>query len=294
MNAEMFKREAGNWVDAGQDGGEQVRHRTRWVLCGCVMGAVALVLAGYLLGHAPVPGLQARMDHQQIRLGALKHTLTVMRRNATRCWTYSDDIQTIQRLADSGRFSSAAALANLDLSDPARPVCPQPHTALEQLWYTASIEGLLGAAPTSPLDPSPALAWQSIERRADALGLPTSERTSPLTIFTQAYNRQEWGLARAAFLHAWGRLVGPSDLSEVEAYYSTLRNLGRALWAQASPAPRHSGLVMLSTARAISDVYSLKRGEATSDLIWLAGPHPRRWPRPDWHDPVLLAGKTRP
>jgi hypothetical protein len=263
----------------------------RWAVVGSILSAVLLLFLGFEIGHAPVDGQASELGQKTIQLAWTQHRLDVLIQTGTRCWPYSDDIRTIRRLTDSGRYSAAASLANLDLSNMGQPACPQPHVALENLWYTASIDDLLATSPTSPLDQTPVLTWLGIERRANALGIPPDNRTSPLTIFIQAYNRQEWGLAQASFLRAWGTIIGPADLSQVVAYYSTLRNFGRALIAEGGSS-RRAGLVMSSTAQAVSNVYGLNRGEARGDLIRFAGSSPAHWPRPNEHDPVLLAGRT--
>jgi hypothetical protein len=258
---------------------------------------VALVwLGGFRMGQSPVGNLV----HQKVslrrqlrdakRLGAsevaaLDARMQTLLRNRARCYTDESDIQNIQRLIAQASYEVAASLAELDLTNVNKRLCPGTQAGLASMWYQSRINGLLATPPTTPMDPTPVLAWEGIERRAQAFGLTSSERLSPLTIFTMSYNNHLWQLAKASFQVAWGdQLVGPSDLTLIQTYYADLTNLGLAMTRQIGLRDRISGYSLLATAAAIGNGYGVG-GEATSDLRNLL--RGRRWPRPDWSDPIL-------
>jgi hypothetical protein len=226
------------------------------------------------------------------RISGLDGRIEAMMRNHARCYTDSTEVTDIQSLLNKAQYSSAAALAQLALTNVNAPVCPATQAGIGSLWYTASMEGLLSMPATGPSDQTPVLTWRSIEREADALGLVPSERLNPLTVFSLAYTAHAWQLARAAFASAWSQqIVSPSDLNDVIRYYSDLRNLGLALASRPNSSTRRQGYVVLATSDAIDYHYRLGQGEARTDLIRLL--RGGSWPRPDWSDPVLAAASHR-
>jgi hypothetical protein len=282
MESDVFAPRAVPWL------GEKSEERQRMLpLLAAVGGAVALLgsfVLGARHGAAPIGRLQQQYAAAEVQVVTLQHEVQLLRQQWGHCISYSHDIGTINGLIAQGHFSSAAAVANLDLSNGhERPCNP---LALAQLWYDSSVDALTSAPPSGPDDQSSVLVWESINARATELGLPPEDRVSPLSIIATAYNAQNFALCRQVFLDAWGSLIGPADRLEIATYYAATRNEGRLLATDFTGSQRREGLQLLATAAAIGSTY-LQRGEAAGDLRQLVGPDWSRIVQPDGHDPVL-------
>ncbi|MBV9280672.1 MAG: hypothetical protein JOZ41_11360 [Chloroflexi bacterium] len=293
MDTEMFDQCAGTWHQEKRD--EEVRTPNWFLWISTGVGTLLLIgfLAGFVVGHQPVDGLEQQNSALRAQLAETEHQEQVLLAGR-HCSTYDRQIQEIQGLISRGNPQVAASLATLYLESAGKPACPQTKVTLGALSYTATLDALFAEPPPSALDHRPLLTWLSAERQADAIGVPLEERLSPFSIVVDAYNDHMWELAKAAFLRAWQRgLVGPGDVTQIASYYAILRNFGDALVREGQRSARHQGLVSLRTSDAISTVYSLGRGEAHADLVRLLGPQTRVWPGADTSDPVLAAGEKR-
>jgi hypothetical protein len=270
-------------------------------MTGAAVALVVGILGGFVVGHAPVGGLArqnqvlmrrlaSQTNSSGARIANLQRQLAAANHTHRHCFTDDADVQHIQTFISEANYRTAAALAQLDLSNANKPACPLTFAGLAALWYQSSIDALLATPPSGPTDMTPVLTWQGIERQADSFGVPLSERLSPLTVFTMAYDNHEWRLAQATFLVAWrNQMVGPGDQTLVQTYYATLTNLGLALSHQTEANARDAGYSTLATAAAIGAAYNVG-GEAAADLRRMFGS--RAWPRPDGSNPVLVAGKA--
>ena len=299
MSQTTFEQRRAGWRVVGKE--ERASHSLfKWIAMATVLAAGLVWLGGFQYGHSAVGGLTTQKGQLQqqlsrtrwqdrVTIDGLEKRIRALLLHRAHCYTDDSDIQNIQRLVDQANYKMAAGLAQLDLTNKNKPVCPGTQSALAQIWYTASINGLLATPVTSPLDGTPVLAWRGIERRADALGISSSERLSPLTIFTMSYNNHLWQLGRASFLVAWkAQLVGPSNLTLVQTYYADMTNLGLALTRQVQGADKRRGYSLLATAAAIGKAYGVG-DEASADLQRLGhGP----WPKPDWSEAVLAGSKS--
>lgn len=293
MDNNTFERPGGTWYDAQQ---QAEGRTTRWWLWSGIGGTTAVALAflaGFLGGHQPVSGLQqtsSRLEHQLNSVHQQEQALLLHRH----CTTDDTQIHYVQQLLQAGQPDAAAAFVEVALRKADPPACPQTRIELGALAYTARLNALFSRVEVSPLDHGPVLAWLSAERQADAVGVPTEQRLSPLSVVAQAYNAHLWELARAAFLTAWHQgLVGPGDVGEVERYYAILRNYGRVLAQETTGENYQRGLVLLRTADAVSQAYQLGRGEAATDLQSLVAGRHAPWPALDNSDSVLRAASSK-
>ena len=273
----------------------------QWAMMGVAAALIAGILSGFLLGHAPVGGLArqnqklarqlaTQANSNGVRIANLERQLAAATQNHRHCFTDDADVQHIQTFISEANYRTAAALAQLDLSNANKPACPLTFAGLAALWYQSSIDALLATPPSGPTDMTPVLTWQGIERQADSFGVPLSERLSPLTVFTMAYANHDWRLAQASFLVAWrNQMVGPGNVTLIQTYYAALTNLGVALSHQPEASAQKAGYAMLATAAAIGAAYNVG-GEAATDLRHVFGF--RAWPRPDDSNPVLVARKA--
>ena len=302
MDQATFQRQAVPWkVGDRKDEARTRGLRVHWVVLAAAVVIGLVWLGGYQYGKSPVAGMSqrtARLQRQlhtasqtrNLEVAGLEHQMQVLEQHRAHCYTDDSDIENIQRLETQADYKVAAALADLDLSNVNKPLCPETQAGLALVWYQSSINGLLATPPTTPMDQTPVLAWEGIERRAEALGLSSADQVSPMTVFTMSYNNHLWLLARASFLAAWNdNLVGPGDVTQIQTYYADLTNLGLALTRQTQPRVKDRGFSMLSTAAAIGKAYEVG-GEAESDLQSLLDRRP--WPHPDSSDPILAAAKT--
>ena len=291
METDIFQKPTGTWYGAAQEQVEGSSHRLLWGILGGIAGAGLAFALGFLGGHASVPGLEqqkAALVQQLQQTKQQEQVLLISRR----CSTYDQQIAEIQSLIHAGKPEVAGALATVDLHDAAHPVCPQTRVELAALAYNATMTGLFQSAQPDTLDPTPLLTWRSADRQADLWGVPASERLSPLSIASQAYNDHLWDISREAFLQAWrAGLVGSADLSEVSFYLAILRNQGDLLLRSGMASNQHQGAVLLRTGDAISQAYNLGRGECHTDLVRFLGSNESQWPGPDPSDPVLAAAK---
>jgi hypothetical protein len=241
--------------------------------------SLGVFFAGIHIGQAPIGSLETKYGREQKQVAVLSAP-------HRRCFTYARDVTKIEELFNRGQYQAAADLASLDLSNPDQPACAQ--SALANTWYTASMDALFSTVPAWPGDKTQVLVWDSIQSRADNLGLGTPPQLSPLTVAVYAYNGHDWSLCRSALAAALASgLMSGSDRVNVQLYYSATVNEGLELAQNYTGAQKLRGGRMLSTAAAIGSF--LNRQEASSDGASIFGPKWRLIFRPDKSDPMLRA-----
>jgi hypothetical protein len=211
-----------------------------------------------------------------------------------RCEGYTEQRREISTLINQGKSAIASGMAELYLAN--NNLCPDAKLEIANLAYQASLRDILSIPQLQARDlgvgQAAALRWQEAERKADSYNLPTSRRTPPMSISVEAYNAGLWALSRAAFVKALeSGAVSPHDLKAIAHYYALLRNWGNGLLEQREQEAHQQGLVLLRTAREVSQAYRLPQAEAQQDLVRLLGADSLAWPSPDVTDPVLAWAK---
>jgi len=304
MTTDMFERKQA-WRRRAQ-GAARTSQTTGYLIAGAILGIALVAGLGYLIGHAPVGGLEAKntaLTMQAARAKAQRlHDVAILRvyiqwmkqSGQRHCVSYEGDIRNIQRLMGRGDFGAAAALAELDLGNPDSPACDA--SGLAMIYFSASLDDLESSPPSAGADESLALRFEHLNAKADSLGLDSTERESPLITAASAYRNQLWSLSRAAFQLAWKQQlvgVGPVDKEPLGAYYAATVNQAKALLAsgRADVVPYARGL--LKAAQEISDLASLGRGEARDLLIVQVGRLRAAGLKPVY-DPVLTSLQRQP
>jgi hypothetical protein len=181
------------------------------------------------------------------------------------CVALGTTTEQARELMARGQLTAALAAADAGLARPVAAGCAGAHLDLARLWYTADVDDLLATPVEDEARVRQAPArWVAIERRADDLGVPTTERRPAMALAQTAYDRGLWQLADAAFRDAWA--VGYEGAEGVEFRHALLRNWGSELVLRGSPADGQRGLGMLKTANAIARTYDLQTDVACTDL----------------------------
>jgi hypothetical protein len=190
---------------------------------------------------------------------------TVVPTPAPDCYDAARERRQIQEFLGRGQISIAVGLAENTLAQNAPPLCGPARQALASLWYAASVETLFVAAlPDDLLRQQPGARWSAIEEKADAYGVPKTERVAPMLVARRAYDRQDWPLAEAAAMRTWE--ADHTAFDAVRLRHDALRNRGGALAFRGTPQERAEGTRTLRLAHAIDTTWGLRLGVACGDL----------------------------
>jgi hypothetical protein len=222
MKTDMFERKQA-WRRRGE-GPARTSQTAGYLIAGAILGIALVLLIGYEIGHAPVDGLEAKNT-------AL--TMQAAREKAQRLHDVAILQAYIQWLKESGQrhcVSSQGDIRNIQrlMGNADKPPCNA--SGLAMIYFSAGLDDLESSPPSVGADQSLALRFERLNTKADALGLDSTERESPLTTAASAYRNQLWSLSRAAFQLAWKQqLVGPVDKEPLGAYYAATVNQAKAL-----------------------------------------------------------------